>query len=371
MNAITPFRIEIPQPHLDDLARRLGQTRWPDEVPGAGWSRGVPPGYLKELAEYWRAGYDWRAHEARLNDLPQFTTGIDGQNLHFLHVRSSDPEALPLLLLHGWPGSFLEFTDVLTPLSERFHLVVPSAPGFGFSTPLAGPGRATGRAAASALAGLMAALGYERYGVHGGDTGAFIAPEIARRHPDRVVGVHLNALVTFPSGEEGELDGLPETDRRRLAAMDEFNDGYLQIQSKSPQTLAYGLHDSPVGQLAWIIEQFEAWTDSPPGKPEDALDRDWMLTNVSLYWFTGTAGSSAQWYYEAMNDPSGWEPAPRNTVPTAVLLAGVNEVAVRRFAERDHNIVRWTEFDRGGHFFATERPDLFAAHVRDFFAEVR
>nr|WP_205855983.1 epoxide hydrolase [Phytoactinopolyspora endophytica] len=266
--SITPFRIEIPQADVDDLNRRLEHARWPAEVPGAGWSRGVPVDYLKELVEYWRAGYEWREHEKRLNELAQFTSTIDGQTIHFLHIRSSRPDALPLLLLHGWPSSFLEFLDVLEPLSAHFHLVVPSLPGFAFSAPLTAAGWTTTGRAASAFADLMARLGYDRYGVHGGDTGALVGPELGRRHPDRVVGVHLSALVTFPSGADGEIDQLSGADQERWAAMEQFNDGYLQIQSKSPQTLAYGLHDSPVGQLAWILEQFAAWTDSPEGQPE-------------------------------------------------------------------------------------------------------
>ncbi|MFD0475797.1 epoxide hydrolase family protein [Nonomuraea thailandensis] len=312
---IHPFRIEIPQQDLDDLRARLAMTRWQDQLPGTGWERGVPVGYLRELAEHWRTGYDWRAHEARLNELPHYTTTIDGQRLHFVHVRSERADALPLMLLHGWPGTFVEFLDVIEPLSRDFHLVIPSLPGFGFSAPLSATGWDAARSA-RAFTELMAGLGYTRYGVQGGDAGAFIAPEMGKHAPDHVVGIHLNAALTFPMGQDGEMDGLSEEERGRWSAMETMNDGYLQTQSKRPQTVSYGLHDSPVGQLAWIMEKFKELTEPVAGLPEESLDRDLMLTNVSIYWLTGTAGSSAQFYYENMSaadwaDSAGWEAPAR------------------------------------------------------------
>ncbi|UBU18131.1 epoxide hydrolase family protein [Nonomuraea gerenzanensis] len=391
---IHPFRIEIPQQDLDDLRTRLAMTRWQDQLPGTGWERGVPAGYLRELAEYWRTGYDWRAHEARLNELPHYTTTIDGQRLHFVHVRSARADALPLMLLHGWPGTFVEFLDVIEPLSRDFHLVIPSLPGFGFSSPLSATGwdaARTGRA----FTELMERLGYDRYGVQGGDAGAFIAPEMGKQAPDRVVGIHLNAALTFPVGQEGELDGLSPEERRRWEAMENMNDGYLQTQSKRPQTVSYGLHDSPVGQLAWVMEKFKELTEPVEGLPEESLDRDLMLTNVTLYWVTGTAGSSAQFYYENMGaaewehsegwadagDAAGgwgaadggadWAAAARGTVPTGVLVSKACDVTIRSWAERDHNIVHWAEYDKGGHFFAAEQPGLFAEDVTTFFAKLR
>jgi pimeloyl-ACP methyl ester carboxylesterase len=402
---IRPFRIDIPQARLDDINARLANTRWPDELPGVGWSRGVPLEYLKDLAEYWRTGYDWRVHEAALNEHPQYVTTIDGQNIHFLHVRSPEPDATPLMLLHGWPGGVVDFLDVIGPLSDpraqsgdpaaAFHLVIPSLPGFGFSTPLAGPGMGSARMA-GVLVQLMSRLGYERYGVQGYDTGSFVAPEMAKQDPDHVVGIHVNALLTFPIGAEGEMDGLTEVEQRRWQAMQNFNDGYLQCNSKRPQTVAYGLHDSPVGQLAWIVEKFKELTDPEDGLPEDSIDRDRILTDVSLYWLTGTAGSAAQVYYEEManawsesagdwstdsGDSTGtgedrgegaddWAATQRGTVPTAVLVS-VHDVTIRRWAERDHNVVRWTELDRGGHFLAMEAPDLLIGDVREFFRKVR
>lgn len=251
---IRSFRIDIPQAQLDELDARLAATRWPEELPGVGWSRGVPAAYLKELAGYWRTAYDWRAHEAALNTHPQYMTTIEGQNIHFLHVRSPEPDAAPLMLLHGWPGSVVDFLDVIGPLSdprahggdpaEAFHLVIPSLPGFGFSTPLAGPGMGAA-SMAGVLTGLMSRLGYGRYGVQGYDTGSWVAPEMGKQAPDHVIGVHVNAMITFPIGAEGEMDGLTEAEQQRWQQMQNFNDGYLQCNSKRPQTVAYALTDSP------------------------------------------------------------------------------------------------------------------------------
>ena len=376
---IRPFRIDIPQADLDDLHDRLARTRWPDELPGVGWSRGVPVGYLRELAEHWRSAYDWRKHEARLNQDPQFTTTIDGQRIHFLHVRSPEPQATPLLLIHGWPGSIVEFQEVIGPLTDptahggeaadAFHLVIPSLPGFGFSRPLRDTGWSYGRIA-GALVELMGRLGYDRYGVQGGDVGAFVAPVVGRQAPGWVVGVHVNALVTFPSGDPNELADLTEAEQQRMARLRHFQDdmmGYAAIQGTRPQTLAYALNDSPVGQLAWIVEKFREWTDPSAELPEDAVDRDHLLTNVSIYWLTGTAGSSASHYYETAHDPTMWAPRERGTVPTGVAVSLTQDVAIRKLAERDHNVVHWSEFDRGGHFAAMEAPGFLVGDVRAFF----
>jgi pimeloyl-ACP methyl ester carboxylesterase len=381
--SIKPFTINIPHADLDDLRDRLARTRWRNQTPDVGWSRGAPLAYLKELAEYWRTSFDWRAHEARLNTFPQFTAEIDGQTIHFLHVRSPEADATPLMLIHGWPGSFVEFLEMIGPLSDprahggdpadAFHLVIPSIPGHGFSTPLSATGW-THQRIAQAFTELMARLGYERYGVQGGDAGAFVAPEMGRLDPDRIVGLHVNALVTFPSGDPAELEGLSEGEQERLARLQNFqNDmmGYAQIQGTRPQTLAYALIDSPVGQLAWIVEKFKEWTDSAADLPEDAVDRDHMLTDISLYWFTATAGSSANLYYESFHDASAWAPRPRATTPTGVAVFTTADVAIRRLAERDHNIVHWSEFDRGGHFAAMEAPDLLTDDVRAFFRSLR
>lgn len=376
-----PFRIAIPQAQLDDLRRRLDATRWPDELPGVGWDRGVPLGYLKELTEYWRTSFDWRAAEARLNAHPQFVEEIDGAQVHFLHVTSPEPEATPLLLTHGWPGSVAEFLDVIGPLTDprahggdpadAFHLVIPSIPGYGFST-LSETGWDTPRIA-RAWAELMARLGYDRYVAQGGDAGAVISLELGRIDPEHVIGVHVNMLMTFPSGDPSELAALDERDQARLAKLGRFDaelSGYMKLQQTRPQTLAYGLTDSPVGQLAWIVEKFLDWTGAA-AVPEDAVDRDHLLTNVTIYWLTATAGSSAQFYYEGAASvraaAAGAVPTPL-TVPVGVAVFPDDIfVPVRSFADRDiPTIVHWTEFDEGGHFAALEQPEALTGDVRAF-----
>ena len=375
---VTPFRIDIPQADLDDLRDRLARTRWPDEIPGAGWDYGIPLDYTRELAEYWRTSYDWRVHERQLNEFPQFTTTIDGQRVHFLHVRSPEPDAVPLIMTHGWPGSVVEFTKVIGPLTDprahggdpadAFHLVLPSIPGYGFS----GPTRERGwnvQRVARAWDQLMLRLGYPRYGAQGGDWGAIISRELGLSAAGHVIGVHLNMLIA-----QGDLDetGLTDVEKGRLERRRQFRrdgQGYSAIQSTRPQTLAYGLTDSPAGQLAWIAEKFRAWTDGD--LPDDAVDRDQLLTNITLYWLTGTAGSSARLYFEAANSGT-WGPPQYSAAPTGVAVFPY-EIApsVRRFAEQSNNIVHWSEFDRGGHFAAMEEPDLLVPDIRAFFQKLR
>jgi pimeloyl-ACP methyl ester carboxylesterase len=379
-NDIRPFRIDVPDTDLDDLRDRLGRVRFPDELPGAGWDLGVPVSYLAEVVEYWRSSYDWRAHERRLNEFPQYTTTIDGQNVHFLHVRSPEPDAVPLVLTHGWPGSIVEFLDVIGPLTDprkyggdpagAFHLVIPSIPGYGFSGPTTDHGWNVDRVA-RAWAELMARLGYHRYGAQGGDWGSGISRALALAAPEAVLGVHVNFLVTVPSGRPGEFDDPTEQEQARLGRLDRFRGelgGYFAIQSTRPQTLAFGLADSPAGQLAWILEKFKEWTDSTD-RPEDAIDRDHLLTNVMLYWLTNTAASSARFYYEFARS---WAAPRRSETPMGVAVFPHEIVLpIRRLAERDNNIVHWTEFDRGGHFAALEQPDLLVADIRTFFGGLR
>ncbi|WP_336113720.1 epoxide hydrolase family protein [Streptomyces sp. PTD9-10] len=388
---IRPFRLSVPQSELDDLYDRLDRTRWPAELPGAGWEYGVPDGYLRDLARYWRHEYDWRAAEARLNEWPQFTTTVDGAHVHFAHVRSPEPDATPLILTHGWPGSIVEFLDVVGPLTDpvahggeaadAFHVVVPGLPGFGLSGPTTQPGWEPARVA-DAWAELMRRLGYERFGAHGGDWGAVISRELGRARPDRVIGVHLTLLPGAQAATEPEaveLSGLGARERentlaswRRWAQWSREGTGYAVLQSTRPHTLGYALTDSPVGQLAWIVEKFREWTDSEE-VPEEAVDRDRLLTNVILYWLTGTAGSSARIYYErAHAHGRTTRPAEPSTVPTALALFPAElQIPLRHRADRTENIVRWTEFDRGGHFAALEEPDLLAADLRAFFRQLR
>ncbi|WP_336213427.1 epoxide hydrolase family protein [Nonomuraea sp. LPB2021202275-12-8] len=367
---IRTFRVDIPQADLDDLRERLARTRLPVQTPGAGVERGVPAEQLRELVDHWATGYDWREHEARLNAHPQYVTTIDGQDIHFLHVRSPEPGATPLILTHGWPGSVVEFLDVIGPLTDprahggdpadAFHLVIPSLPGYGFSAPLASTGW-TLRRVAQAWATLMARLGYERYGAQGGDWGSGVSIELGLVDAEHVIGVHVNYLMTFPSGQPGELDGLSDSDRARLEGLERFTGelgGYMAIQSTRPHTLAFGLADSPAGQLAWIAEKFTEWT-------EDGVDRDRLLTNVSLYWLTNTADSAAQLYWEFSH---AWSMPERSPTPMGVAVFAHDYVQpVRGLAERANKVVHWSEFASGGHFPAMEQPELLVADVRSFF----
>jgi pimeloyl-ACP methyl ester carboxylesterase len=383
---IRPFRIDVPRADLEDLRERLARTRFPDEMPGAGWGRGVPLGYLKDLADYWANGFDWREWEAKLNELPQFTTEIDGQRIHFLHVRSPEPKALPLIISHGYPSSVVEFLKIIGPLTDPvahggeaadgFHVVAPSIPGFGFSTPVREPGWEMARTA-RAYAGLMRRLGYGRYGAQGGDVGAGIVGMLAGLEGDRVVGAHTNsdplavigALDYLPEGA-ARLAGLSEGDRaavERTRKVSEEGSGYLKLQSNRPRTIAHALTDSPVGQLAWIVENFEEWTDAANGLPEEAVDLDQLLTDVSLYWFTKTGASAANFLYET-GHPTEWG-AP-GTAPQGWALFAAQPF-VRAMMDPGHEIRHWSEFGRGGHFPAMEVPDLLVADVRAFFGAIR
>jgi epoxide hydrolase len=377
-DAIRPFRIEIPAADLDDLRDRLARTRWPDQLPGVGWDYGIALDDVRELAEYWRTSYDWQVHERRLNSFPQFTTEIDGQTVHFLHVRSAEEGALPLIMTHGWPGSVVEFMEVIGPLTDprahggdpgdAFDMVVPSIPGFGFSGPTRDRGWNVARVA-RAWDSLMGRLGYQRYGAQGGDWGSAISRELGVLVPSRVMGVHLNTLSPYVASGSEPPD-LDDRDRERVERLRRFRrtaSGYGAIQATRPQTVGYGLTDSPAGQLAWIAEKFGEWTDGGLS----AVDRDQMLTNISVYWLTRTAGSSARLYYEAARSGAFGPPVP-STAPTGVAVFPA-EIAppVRRLAEQSNHIVHWSEFGRGGHFAAMEEPDLLIGDVREFFRPLR
>ncbi|MBT2479893.1 epoxide hydrolase family protein [Streptomyces sp. ISL-94] len=376
------FRLHVAQAELDDLRGRLGRVRWPDELPGVGWAYGIPLGEMRELVEYWRSEYDWRAAEARLNAWPQFTTVIDGANVHFAHLRSPEPDATPLLMTHGWPGSFVEFLEVAGPLTDprahggdpadAFHLVLPHIPGFGLSGPTTGAGWEFKRVA-RAFGVLMERLGYEAYGVQGGDWGAAVSRELGRLRPGNVVGVHLNLLPGGGAAEEPlpeELAALsPDERERTVASWERYRSwarerqGYADIQATRPQTLAYGLNDSPVGLLAWIGEKFAEWSD-----PRCPVDRERVITNVMLYWVTGTAGSAARIYYERAHADYAGQPPEVSRTPTALAdFPRDNFIPLRHVAARTDNIVRWTSYDRGGHFPAMEVPELLVEDVRAFF----
>ena len=359
--AIEPFRIAVPPADIDDLKRRLEAARWPDDLPGYGIDQSV----VRELAAHWMTEYDWRVHEARLNAFPQFTTTIDGQNVHFIHLRSARPDALPLLITHGWPGSVAEFMNVFEPLSESFHVVAPSIPGYGFSGPTHESGWDVKRIA-TAFAELMRRLGYSRYGTQGGDWGSAITRQLGLIDSEHVVGSHFSTLAAAPSGDPEELKLLTDRERSYLERGERFQrqgSGYYMIQASRPQTLAYGLTDSPTGLLAWIAEKFYEWSD-----PDSVIDRDQLLTNVSIYWFTGTVNSAARLYAEFGRSGGGWGRAEPSAVPAGVAQFPFEIVPpIRRFAERSNNVVYWSEFEHGGHFAAMEQPDAFVADVKAFF----
>jgi pimeloyl-ACP methyl ester carboxylesterase len=370
---IRPFRIEIEQADLDYLHDRLSTARWPGELPGVGWERGVPPGQLRELADHWRMRYDWRAQEANLNRYPQFTTEVDGQRIHFVHVRSDRPDAQPLLITHGFPSSVAEFLHLFEPLTNptegpAFHVVAPSLPGYAFSTPLSATGWTMGRTA-RAWVELMRRLGYERYGVHGGDIGGGVSGMVAALDGEHVTGVHVVTdpltaanVATFMPGLADRLDENDPVDKLILDRMREFTtegSGYLAIQNSRPQTIGYGLVDSPLLQLAWIAEKFEAWTDLP-------IDRDQLLTTVSLYWFTSSGASAAQTLYEQAHSTDWGAPA---AVPQGFAVFGADET-VRKLVPAPPD-AHWTEFDRGLHFPAMEAPALLATDLQAFFGPLR
>ncbi|HEV2885642.1 MAG TPA: epoxide hydrolase [Jatrophihabitans sp.] len=364
--AIRPFRIEIPEQDLTELHERLRRTRWAQELPGLGWDYGVPVDYLKDLVAYWCDGYDWRGWEARINSYPQFITTIDGQDVHFLHVRSAEPDAIPVILTHGWPGSVVDFLDIIGPLtsprehgdatSPAFDLVLASLPGFGFSGPTRQPGWDAGRIA-GAWAQLMRRLGYHRYGAGGNDAGSLVSVELARGYPEPLIGVHVTQIWSMPRGDEGELDGLSEADQAALDIRNWFRENlgaYDELHSQQPQTLAHALADSPVGLLAWYSQIYR-----------DEVDRDLILTDVTMAWLTETVSSSLRLYYENRHVPQPVEPT---RVPLGLAQFSDDFTSMHRFAERDHrNIVSWNCYDRPGHFAAHQSPDLLVADIRGFF----
>jgi epoxide hydrolase len=376
-DAIEPFRIATPEEQLADLRDRLRKTRWPEAETVDDWSQGIPLAYVKELCRYWSDEYDWRGTESRLNSIPQFTTQLDGLNIHFLHVRSPHRGALPLIVTHGWPGSIVEFLKVIGPLtdpvahggdaSDAFDVICPSLPGYGYSERPNQTGWGVERIA-GAWTQLMARLGYDRYGAQGGDWGAMVTTAIGHQDAAHLAGIHLNMPVARPTAED--MAELTEQERVALAAAvhyQRWESGYFKEQSTRPQTVGYGLVDSPAAQCAWIVEKFWAWTDCA-GHPENAISRDELLDNVMLYWLPSTGASSARLYWE-----SGRGSSDPIVVPTGCSIFP-KEIArtSRRWAARRYTDIRyWNELDRGGHFAAFEQPELFVQELRSFFALVR
>jgi pimeloyl-ACP methyl ester carboxylesterase len=376
MPEIRPYRIDVPNAILDDLKERLARTRWPDAETVDDWSQGIPLAYTRDLAAYWADGYDWRPREAALNRFDHHLTEIEGLDTHFIHQRSPHDDALPLLITHGWPGSIAEFQKVIEPLvnptsgraEDAFHVICPSLPGYGFSGKPSRTGWGVDKIA-QVWDTLMVRLGYDRYGAQGGDWGAAVTTQIGRNR-GHCIAIHLNMPIARPPAGSGGGD-LTEDEQQALAAFAEhrkWGTGYSKQQSTRPQTLGYGLVDSPVGQLAWVVEKFWAWTDCD-GHPENVLSRDELLDNVMLYWVTGSGASSARLYWESFNR---FVTDGRVELPTGV-AAFPKEIlrTPRRWCEAAYNITHWSTMPRGGHFAALEQPELFVDDVRAFFATVR
>jgi pimeloyl-ACP methyl ester carboxylesterase len=379
MSAISPFRCAVSDEQLADLNRRLDQTRWPDQLDGAGWAYGTERGFLQDLCAHWRHQFDWRASEARFNAHPQFLTRINGEQVHFYHARSPEPDALPLIITHGYPGSVAEFLDVIGPLTDparhggdprdAFHVVAPSIPGYGFSGPTHHKGFDIAAAAAVNLA-LMERLGYARFIAQGGDWGAAISSAMAARAPERVMALHLNLIVGFPPDPRDPLTGLDDKERAEQAWKAEYDRheaGYQAIQGTKPQSLAYGLTDSPAGLAGWITEKFKTWSDCGEDVTSK-FSKDRLLENVMVYWITGTINSAMRLYYEAMGPNAPPRLPEKVTVPTgyAAFPAEIRPTP-RLWAEQIYtNIVRWTPMPQGGHFAAMEHPQEFVTELRAF-----
>ena len=375
---IEEFRIHASDEALDDLRRRLRATRWPDAETTADWEQGVPLAYMQEVCAYWAEGYDWRAREDRLNRFPQFRTAIDGLGIHFLHARSPEPDALPLIITHGWPGSIVEFQKVIAPLTDpashggdradAFHVVCPSLPGYGFSERPRAAGTAVVRIA-DLWAALMARLGYDRYVAQGGDWGSMVTNQIALRDTDHCRAIHLNMPVVAP--DPATMNELTPLEQSALEGMQHYrskDSGYSKQQSTRPQTLGYGLADSPVGQAAWILEKFWAWTDCD-GHPENVLERDELLDNVMLYWLPGTGASSARLYWESFGQPS-LDPVATPT-GCSIFPKEIFRCSKRWAEKKFQNLIHWNELERGGHFAAFEQPALYVDELRTCFRQVR
>jgi pimeloyl-ACP methyl ester carboxylesterase len=375
---VVPFRVEVAEDDLAYLRGRLQRTRWPEPATVGDWSQGVPLPYLQELCRYWAEDYDWRERETGLNRFPQYRTGIDGLGIHFLHVRSPEPDALPLVLTHGWPGSIVEFMEVIGPLTnpaahggdprDGFHVVAPSLPGYGWSDKPTSTGWGLERIA-KAWATLMARLGYDRYGAQGGDWGAGVTGQLGKQDPAHVAGIHVNLVFGSPPEGQTEYSAEEQDALAAAAAYMETESGYMKEQSTRPQTLGYGLTDSPAGQCAWILEKFWSWTDCD-NDPVAAFGADRILDNIMLYWLPATAASSGRLYWEAskamgalgqVNVPAGASIFPKE------IIRGPRSWASRTFTDLRY----WHKLDRGGHFAAFEQPELFVQEVRDFFRLVR
>jgi epoxide hydrolase len=377
---IERFEIRVDDSVLDDLRNRLASARLPDQIEGTGWEYGIPVDYVRELVDYWRDTYDWRAHEARLNELAHFRTSIDGQSIHFIHARSPHADAFPLLLTHGWPGSVVEFLDVIARLTDpeahggsaadAFHVVVPSLPGYGFSEPTRTRGWDVTRIA-RAFTELMRRLGYERYGAQGGDWGAQVATRIGAIDAEHCAAIHLNMPLADRPEEPIQLTEAEQADLAVIAHFRREESGYAQEQGTKPQTLGVALNDSPAGLLAWIVEKFRTWSDCY-GHPENAFTRDQLITNVMTYWVTQTITSSTRLYWERVHVDAPDDAPVYVGVPTGIARYPKEPLRIPRpWVERRYNVTHWVDMPRGGHFAAMEQPALFVDDLRSFFRTVR
>ena len=380
MSDVRPFRFEIPDGTLNDLKRRLAETRWPERETPKDWSQGVPLAYTQEVCEYWRTRYDWRRCEARLNALPQFLTTIDGLDIQFIHLRSKHDRALPMIVTHGWPGSVIEFLKVLGPLTDptahggdaadAFHVVCPTLPGFGFSGKPTAPGWSVERIG-RAWGQLMARLGYDRYVAQGGDWGSAVTHAMGLSETEHCIAMHSNMPLLSPS--EAVTKDLTEQEKSAFAGFQHYWDwdsGYSKEQSTRPQTVGYGLVDSPAAQCAWILEKFWSWTDCN-GHPENALTRDEMLDNIMLYWLPGAAASSARLYWESFRLLLEPKPPIHMPVGASIFPHEIFRASKRWCEERYTKLIHYNALDKGGHFAAFEQPDIFVNEVRTCFRKVR
>jgi microsomal epoxide hydrolase len=378
---IVPFKIAVPDAVLADLKDRLARTRFPGEIPGSGWDYGTNLAYLRELVTYWRTTFDWRAQERRLNQLPQFKTRIDGIDMHFVHQRSSRADAVPLVFVHGWPGSIVEVTKIIGPLTDpaahggrpedAFHVVAISLPGYGFSGKPTEAG-VSNRRIAGIIAQLMARLGYQRYGAQGGDWGGFIVRQLGLVDPTHLIGLHSNMCVAGPPPGADPNAGVPPEEVKRMdaaRARTTNESAYSQLQGTKPQTLGYSLNDSPAGLAAWIVEKFRSWSDSG-GDVEKRFTKDELLTNITIYWATETGPSSVRLYYENRKDP-GLQGRVQVPFACAVFPLEMFANAPRQWVEASYNLVQYTVMPRGGHFAAMEEPQLLVEDVRKFFRGLR
>ena len=379
---IDPFEVRIPQAALDGLRERLAHTRWPDQLLDSGWGYGSELSYMKELVDYWQGGFDWRAQEDAINSYAHFRAGVDGLGIHFIHERGRGANPMPLIVTHGWPGSFYEMLKIIPLLTDpaghggdandSFDVVVPSLPGYGFSDRPTRPGMSKSRIAEIWQQLMTEVLGYRRFGAHGGDIGAGVTTKLGLNHPARLLGIHITAVANPYLGPGTAPLTEAERDFVEFTQHWETEEGaYGHIQATRPQTLAYGLNDSPAGLAAWIVEKFRAWSDCG-GQVESRFTKDELLTNITIYWVTETINSSIRLYADNRLQPPGFKEGERITVPCGIALTRekIDQVP-REWAERSYNVQRWTEFPRGGHFAAMEEPELLVEDIREFFRPLR